>query len=468
MRHTYIICLIALAAGIIIGWLDVSATEVQGTLLLLMVSAFALSLVTRAPAWSVALSVTTGLPLAHLLSHATGGAGKPQLGMLIAGVPLLVAAYGGRMVGMFIVTMSASVSDEKADPHALTAAQLLGAALLIVSLVGLVPVLATLSARGQPNAWWVATIWQILTFVGWSAGSPRLLYTWRRIRARSATGVRITELGSHATLVLTIAIAHAVSLTLVTRGLFVPLGPATIPQAILWAFAAYLPLDALTYCLIVGIAHAYDSSRRIRQVQGELAAARLATLQAQLRPHFLFNALNAASVLAKRGDAERAGNVLSRLSELLRYVLRGAEATEPPAQVTLGEELTFIERYLAIEGERYSDRLHTQITADDDVRRAIIPHLILQPLVENAMRHGIAEKLAAGLVVVSALRQNDQLVLTVEDDGAGLNEQADDGVGLANTRARLATLYGVNASLTLAGRSGGGAVAQIVMPYQGR
>ncbi len=466
MKHKVVSLLPGITAGLAIGWLDVGASAVQGTLLLLMVAAFGLALVTQTPAWQIALAVAAGLPLAHAVSAALGYGGDVQLAMLIAVVPLLAAAFGGRMVAGLITQASTSIeSASVVGTSALTTTQILGLALIACIKLGFVPVYATLIARAQPNAWWVAMIWQILTFVAWAAGTPRVIALWRSTRASKRDGMELSELLLHASIVLGIACVHAVLLTAATRALFIPFGSASLLEAIEWAFAAYLPMDALTYCLVVGIAHAYDADRQLRNaasreaaVRGELASTRLSSLQAQLRPHFLFNALNAASVLAKRGDA-RASAVLSRLSELLRYVLRDAQT------VTLDEELQFIDDYLSIEHERFADRLRPSIEADAETRRARVPHLVLQPLVENAIHHGIDAKVAAGELRVSALHKGHELVLSVEDDGPGLTSHGAAGIGLANTRSRLATLYGKDARLELCTRDTGGAVATIVIPF---
>ena len=460
---------LAFACGLFIGWLDVGASAVQGTLLLLMMVAFALGLVTQLPVWQVAIAVTVGLPLAHLLAG-----GVAQLAMLIVALPLLVAALGGRGIASVISNASIAIGDDgDVNTWSLSAVQLLGAALIACALVGLVPVYATLLARGQRNAWWVAIIWQVLTFVSWAVGTPRVFQFWRRMRTVHPDGVTASELLVHCWVVLWIATVHAIVLMLATRALFIPLGTTTMVEALAWAFAAYLPIDALTYCIIVGLSHAYDAGRKMRAsasreaaVRGELASTRLASLQAQLRPHFLFNALNAASVLAKRGDAARAANVLARLSELLRYVLRGSESNgAPPQQVRLDEELAFADAYLSIERERFADRLHPVIDADTEARNAMVPHLVLQPLVENAIHHGVDAKIAAGEVRVSVHRDGEDLVMIVDDDGPGPGTEEATGIGLSNTRSRLLTLYGDKAKLLLSPRKEGGTRAMIVIPY---
>jgi LytS/YehU family sensor histidine kinase len=287
-----------------------------------------------------------------------------------------------------------------------------------------------------------------------------VLRAWRTLR-RDGGSVTLAEVSTHAAIIAGIALLHAVALPLLTRVLFVPLGPSGMPSATAWALSAYLPLDALTYSLTIMLAHASDAKALERVVRGELATTRLASLRAQLRPHFLFNALNAATVLTKRGDAESAVRVLSQLAELLRYVL-----ADDRASVRLSDELTFAESYLAIERERFPDRLRVTTEISADSRDALVPHLLLQPLVENAVQHGVSARVGQGAVVIRSWRIDDELHVTVENDGPPyVAGNATSGIGLANTRARLTTIYGERGTLTLAARPEGGAVAHVTLPY---
>jgi len=355
---------------------------------------------------------------------------------------------------------------------------LLFSSLLGCAVVGAVPVYATLLARGQPVAWWVTTWWQITTLAGWAMLAPLILALRRRFAVLSGaddgTPITMVELAAHAGIITIAALAHSAILVMFTRLLFVPLGVATTLSAIGWAFAAYFLLDALAYVLIFALAHASDIERRAREASrrtallvAQLDQSRLVALRAQLRPHFLFNALNAAVVLVRRGDAE-AATVLTGLAELLRYVLDDGEE-----MVSLDEELTFAGRYLAIEQVRVGERLRFAIDAAADVRIALVPRLMLQPIVENAVRHGIAKQLRPGEIRVRATRAQETLILCVEDDGpgpgalaaAGAERDVRAGIGLSNTRARLESLFGASASVTLRAREGGGAVTEILLPY---
>lgn len=235
-----------------------------------------------------------------------------------------------------------------------------------------------------------------------------------------------------------------------------------------WVFTT-LPFGTGLYFALVGIEHAlaYMEQARERETQAvllaaQLAEARLGALRMQLNPHFLFNSLNAITVLVRDHNTAAASRMLELLSDVLRLVLRAEGSPETP----LSAELHFLERYLAIEQVRFSDRLQTRVEVDTAIRGAALPQFILQPLVENAVRHGIAHRTDTGLLEITAQRDGNTLVLTVRDNGPGLGPGAStSGVGLVNTRARLAALYGDGASLQIANAQGGGTVVTIRLPY---
>jgi two-component system, LytTR family, sensor kinase len=203
----------------------------------------------------------------------------------------------------------------------------------------------------------------------------------------------------------------------------------------------------MVYSAIVGVSHALayhreSQERRLKEAQLEtrLVEARLKTLEAELHPHFLFNTLHAISTLVHR-DPEAADRMISRLSDLLRITFdRSGEAI-----VSLKEEIDFLQKYLDIEQTRFQDRLTVRVEVDPDVFDAEVPRMILQPLVENAMKHGIAHSVEKGHVQISAGRDDDRLWMQVRDNGGGLHggtlKKLRTGVGLSNTRARLDVLY---------------------------
>ncbi|HZS58707.1 MAG TPA: histidine kinase, partial [Gemmatimonadaceae bacterium] len=224
-----------------------------------------------------------------------------------------------------------------------------------------------------------------------------------------------------------------------------------LPIDILDWWMSGLPLIMLSYFGILGIGYALV-------LRSELAVAQLGALRAQIQPHFLFNTLNAISALVRDQETRSALATLARLSELLRSVL----ASDTAHEVSLGEELGFVEQYLGIMEVRYSDRLRVSYNVPAELRTARVPTFVLQPLVENAIRHGIAKRTEAGRIDIAAQKIGDRLVLTVSDDGPGPNGTTNGGVGLANTRERLKHLYR-ESTVELAG-SASGAIATITMP----
>jgi two-component system, LytTR family, sensor kinase len=209
-------------------------------------------------------------------------------------------------------------------------------------------------------------------------------------------------------------------------------------------------------------------------LEAQLAEARLNALNAQLNPHFLFNTLHAISSLVER-DPRGVRRMIARLSELLRYTLNGGNESE----VVLAQEIAFLERYLEIMQIRFQGQLEIDVQLGDDARNALVPSLILQPLVENAVKHGVDKVSDRGKISIQARREVDRLVLTVSDNGPGPSNfqkagegegegEGEHGVGLDNIRQRLEQLYGSAQSLSLAKSPGGGTIAQIVMPFRTR
>jgi LytS/YehU family sensor histidine kinase len=233
-------------------------------------------------------------------------------------------------------------------------------------------------------------------------------------------------------------------------------------------------LQLLTYGVLVGAFWALDYHRRFRerellasQLEARLAQAHLQALRTQLHPHFLFNTLNAISALIP-AEAKPARRMVARLGDLLRIALEHEETQE----VTLREELAFLQPYLEIEQARLEDRLTVVMEIAPGTMEARVPHLILQPLVENAIRHGIAPRIRPGRVEIAAARGADDrfLHLEVRDDGPGLDGhehgRARKGVGLANIRSRLEHLYGGEHRFELENHPDGGVVVRIALPFR--
>jgi two-component system sensor histidine kinase AlgZ len=194
------------------------------------------------------------------------------------------------------------------------------------------------------------------------------------------------------------------------------------------------------------------------RAESEAADARLAALQAQMNPHFLFNALNTVAALVRTnpGTAER---TVEHLADVLRRTLARTSRTSG----TLDEELEYLKAYLAVEQQRYGERLKVSWTIADETRRLSLPPLLLQPLVENALKHGLGARLEGGHLAIAAARDGDSLRLSVTDDGAGLPTRSQEGTGIGNLRRRLATLYGDRAHFTLE-QQNGSTVATLDLP----
>jgi len=225
------------------------------------------------------------------------------------------------------------------------------------------------------------------------------------------------------------------------------------------------------WCVIIAV-HAIELHGRVRErelltarLQGRLSEAQLEALAARLHPHFLFNTLQGISTLVYR-DPAAADAMLGHLSTLLRGTLQRA----PRHEVTLGDELALLEEYLAIIQVRFGDRVTLVRQVAPDALPGLVPHFVLQPLVENAIEHGIAARAGAGRIEISAERRADRLLIRVSDDGPGLpgsSTPPPDGVGLGSTRRRLAELYGAAARLELGegAGTGGGTTALLDLPF---
>jgi len=240
-------------------------------------------------------------------------------------------------------------------------------------------------------------------------------------------------------------------------------------QTLSWIFTT-LPFGVVVYLGMVGMAHAikYFIEARDREVQlartsEQLAGARLSALQAQVNPHFLFNTLNTIAVRARDGDTAGTVSMVEQLSDVLRHTLGRARG----AEVRLEDELDLVRRYLAIEQARFSDRLNPIFGVDAAVLSAAVPSFSVQHLVENAVRHGISRRATAGRITVSARRDGDDLVVTVEDDGVGIGTvEPSPFHGIENTRERLRVLYGTSASLRVEPAEPHGTVATLRVPYR--
>lgn len=348
---------------------------------------------------------------------------------------------------------------------------------LIVAAACIVPaildgVLSYIQARlagripGWQEIFWQSNEWLIL-----GALTPIAYYLAQRFPLRPP--IRARNLLAHAggALLLCIGWASAgASLRWVLD--IAPAGLSKSQQLASWLLTT-IPWGTFMYFTMLGCIHAFgyfveakDREAQAARLAAQVAESRLGALRTQLHPHFLFNSLNAITVLVRDKDTTTAARMLDLLSDVLRQVLKSDQAHV----VSLAEELTFLERYLAIEQIRFSDRLQVRFHVDESLGDAAVPVFILQPLVENALRHGIARRAEGGVVEISARRSGDSLILTIADNGRGPSASgehtAGNGLGLANIRERLTTLYGGAARLDLRPATTGGTLAEVVLPFR--
>lgn len=319
-------------------------------------------------------------------------------------------------------------------------------------------------------------VWRVLVAQGsgwftWAALTPLIFALTKRVPLRFPPGRR--ALSIHLVSFVMAAATHALAYT--AAGLAVSTASRGPSFVALFgrSLLGWFPVSLMVYAMIVSGGHwlalvrrERERERRTAALEAQLARAQLQALRMQLHPHFLFNTLNTIATLVREQERDAAVHLLARLGDVLRQVLRSAGNHE----VRLGDELAFTRQYLEIEQLRFADRLRVEWNTDPATLEGAVPNLVLQPLVENALRHGIARRPEAGLLEIGSRREGERLVLWVRDDGFGLAGPGHgNGVGLANVRARLAALHGAEAELrveSVPSVAGGGTRATIVLPWR--
>jgi two-component system LytT family sensor kinase len=329
--------------------------------------------------------------------------------------------------------------------------------------------------RGEMPRNWPYVLIGFLTWLSWAILTPLIVSLTHRVPLQRGGERFARSLGVHvgAAILLTfVQGAFWLGVSFWVGSVMEPGSYGQLPIARTLAITLFgrMVSGLVTYGAVVGVATAADAQRRLRerevrsaQLEGELTSAQLRALKMQLHPHFLFNTLHAITVLIGE-DAAAARRMVMQLGDLLRLTLSRAASTE----TSLAAELELVRLYLEIERTRFHDRLSVQYDVDPDAMNARVPDLILQPLVENAVRHGISPRAGAGEIVVRAKRDDGQLVLEVRDNGAGfpVHGASRQGIGLTTTRSRLTHLYGAEHALELGTAAGGGCVVRIRMPYR--
>ena len=283
-------------------------------------------------------------------------------------------------------------------------------------------------------------------------------------------GSRWVTAGIHLAAALLFSLAYILVRTLVGEvDGWIAREPASFGEIFHPLLVRTFPFNLLVYGVILSVSHALDYYRKYHErtvqtleLEKHLTEARLQALLHQLKPHFLFNTLNGIASLMHT-DVDAADRMLVRLSELLRITMSHTGAP----QTTLREEVAFIERYLDIEKIRFRNRLEVTIAMDDGVIDAEVPSLILQPMVENAMKHGVEPHARMGRIELRGERRDGNLVLTVSDNGSGVTADGlkREGIGIANTRTRLVELYGSRQKFELVNRPEGGLCVRITIPF---
>jgi signal transduction histidine kinase len=356
------------------------------------------------------------------------------------------------------VTQTAAPSSTDTESQPRYPAWLLAGLWTLPALLSTLETVVFNALSGRHESVWRAFVSEASGWYTWALITPVVIMLGRRFPL--ARPVRATAIATHAGAALCAGLLQAT----VSAASGVILGTSSQPFSVLlrsW-YLSLLPFTVVIYVAIVGVSEALRARRRaeLRERQAErlakeLAQAQLNALRMQLQPHFLFNTLNAIMALVRDAETERAVQAIAMLSDVLWTTMRAGNDNE----TTLAEELAFVSRYLEIERVRFGDRLDVSIDVAPSLDAVLVPSFLLQPFVENALRHGLSRRRDVGHLQLSAIERNGDVRITVNDDGPGLALDWEDrmasGVGIANSRARLAALYGGAASVAVAPRPDG-------------
>ena len=315
---------------------------------------------------------------------------------------------------------------------------------------------------------WNVVLGELIFSYIWLALTPLVIWLSRSFRIEE--GQRFKSLTIHfiACVVFLLLQIFLFAVISIPFGWYAQLNPFSNRYFLL--ILNFTPSNVMFYWGIVVIEHALDYYRKLQerelrasQLEAQLAQAQLQVLKMQLHPHFLFNTLNAISALIRESPDE-AEEMVSRLGDLLRMTLETAGVQE----VSFKKELEFLNHYLDIEQTRFQDRLKVEMAIEPETLDGLVPSMILQPLVENSVRHGVAPRPEGGCIKIKAWRDNSLLRLEVEDDGPGLSDTTPlkERVGLTNTRARVKNLYGDKHGLSLLNAADGGLVVSLSIPFR--
>jgi hypothetical protein len=328
-------------------------------------------------------------------------------------------------------------------------------------------------SEGMHHAWGMLFLTSVLAWVVWALATPLVMRLGRRFPP--------VKPGSIVTWLAHLAACAVIGLTFSawTSALDFLLNPYAYPSRSksfthLWFsnFSNGILAFLLLYAAVLAVNYVLDSRARLAHQQTEtarlneqLSKAQLDALRRQIEPHFLFNTLNAVTGLVREGRNETAVSMIAELSDFMRRVLSDSNRQEVP----LGEEMEFTQRYLEIQKVRFAERLQLSVDVPDELLLAQVPTLILQPIVENAVKHGIAKRAQGGQIHIAAFRSNGALTVRVFNDGPSLPaswETTQPGIGISNMRTRLRSLYGDACSLNLENHASGGVEVSVSVPFK--
>ena len=327
-------------------------------------------------------------------------------------------------------------------------------------------------AEGMHHAWVRLFFTLFFSWVPFALATPLVFRLARRFPA--ALWTRVSTWAVHLGAAVAVGVVHAGWIALWERALnpwMLDPGPGAFPELWLHKFSNGLLSYVILYGLILLVAHIRESQEKLAFQQTEtarlneqLSKAQLSALRRQIEPHFLFNTLNGIAGLVREGKSDAAVSMIAGLSDFLRRVVADSDRQ----QVPLSEEIEFAQKYLDIQKARFAERLQFTLDVPGELLSAQVPSLILQPMVENAVKHGIAKRVSGGAIRIAAVRSNGTLTLRVYNDGPSLPEgweQSQPGIGILNTRTRLRSLYGNEFDLTLRNQEPDGVEAEVSVPY---
>jgi len=336
---------------------------------------------------------------------------------------------------------------------------------LALGLINGTQIVTGMHAIGMRHNWPALFFVFSVSWLTWAVATPLVLRLGRRFPPVRASGWKGWAL--HLSLCLAIGVVDIFWNACWQYALnpYDYAGKLTFRNCLIEGFYDRFHIELLTYTVILAVGYAIDSLQRLAQREAELSKAQLDALRRQIEPHFLFNTLNGIAGLVRNQRNNAAVDMIAGLSDLLRRVLEGGERQLVP----LAEELSFAERYIELQRMRFGDRLTATIDVPVELYGALVPSLILQPLIENAIRHGIERCENGGSIRVRASERGGVLTLSVHNDGPALTPAGQRaGVGIENTRGRLRTIYGVRSALEIRNHESIGVETLVTVPYENR